>query len=63
MKPLTCYHGTTWTWPHVCAACEADVERACAAFDAAVAAGIYDRWGYRVGSKEKRTEKQLWLLL
>jgi hypothetical protein len=32
--------------PHHCPACAAEVERSCDAFDAAVAAGKYNRRGY-----------------
>lgn len=35
-----------WSGPHHCAGCAADVERKCAEFDADVAAGKYDEWGY-----------------
>ena len=52
---LTCANGTAWA-SHFngtgCALCAADTERTCAAFDAAVAAGIYDAQGYT--PKERR---------
>jgi len=41
---LTCAFGEPWMGPHPL--CEAEVERLCAAFDAAVGAGAYDREGY-----------------
>lgn len=46
---LPCAFGQTgedWDGPHHCAACAAEVARACAAFAAAVAAGTYDADGY-----------------
>lgn len=46
---VPCFYGQTgegWTGPHHCEACAAAVERACQAFDEAVARGIYDANGY-----------------
>lgn len=48
-----------WEGVHHCSFCRDEVERGCAAFDAAVLAGTYDRWGYTKFEARRRPVKQL----
>ena len=53
MKPLTCAFGTPWSWPHVCAACDAYSRELRRQFVQAVMDGRYDREGYTKAERRK----------
>lgn len=55
-KPLTCAYGEIWLGPHPL--CEQATVRACARFDAAVDAGIYDEFGYRPSERAALAKKR-----
>lgn len=55
-KPLTCAFGEIWNGEHPL--CEAEVVRACARFNAAVDAGIYDSQGYTPNERKQLAKKQ-----
>ena len=51
---LRCAYGEPWDGPHP--VCEAQVERACAAFDAGMLSGAWDAEGYQ--PHERRAQVQ-----
>lgn len=58
---LTCAFGGVWAdhfSPIGCPLCEAEVERGCAAFDAAVARGEYDEFGYTPAERRAQATRQ-----
>lgn len=55
-KPLTCALGEPWIGDHPL--CDAEVDRACREFDAAVIAGIYDAQGYTPNERKAQQKKR-----
>jgi hypothetical protein len=53
---LTCAFSEPWMGEHPL--CEAEVERACAAFDAAVARGEYDAHGYTPNERKAQEKRR-----
>lgn len=53
---LTCAYGEPWLGEHPL--CDQEVVRACARFDAAVDAGIYDVEGYRPSERAALAKKR-----
>lgn len=51
-RPLCCANGEPWIGPHPL--CEAEVDRACAAFDVGVLAGRWDAHGYTPQERKAR---------
>jgi len=51
---LTCAFGTPWTWPHVCAACDAESKRLERQFVQAVMDGTFDKAGYTKAERKAK---------
>lgn len=59
---LTCAFGQPWPGDHVtpsgCPSCQAEIERLCAEFKAAVARGEYDEQGYTPNERKAQAKRK-----